>query len=496
LVVLWTLDEGTGMTVVDRSGHDHHGSIIGAAQWVEGYQGTALRFADEVYVESPYAGLTGTAARTCCAWIKTTTGNRTIMSWGQNVATQKWRVRLDSTGGLRAENNGGNLYGVTNLADGRWHHVAVVFSDDGSPDVADTLLYVDGRPDIAAAVTANPLATAAGPLRIGEDPWHNAPWLHVIDEARVYNKALTQEEIVLVMRVDPLLAWAAKPPEDTTPDIEHAVPLAWTRGDKATQHEVYFGLDKAAVTDANASDATGIYRGRQSATSYTPPEGLAWGGGPYFWRIDENNNDGTVTKGRIWSFTVGDFLVVDDIESYNDIDPPNPGSHRIFDAWSDGFAAPTTNGALVGNNLPPYTERANVHGGGQAMPLSYDNNLKFSEAALALTAGNDWTRQGVTELSLWFRGVAANAAERMYVGVSSGAGAPAVIYHTDPNVAQITTWTEWVIPLQQFAALGVNLTNVTSMTVGFGTRGNATLPGGTGQMYFDDIRLYRPGTAP
>ena len=32
------------------------------------------------------------------------------------------------------------------------------------------------------------------------------------------------------------------------------------------------------------------------------------------------------------------------------------------------------------------------------------------------------------------------------------------------------------------------------IAVGFGTRGNATAAGGSGKMYFDDIRLYRPAT--
>jgi hypothetical protein len=123
------------------------------------------------------------------------------------------------------------------------------------------------------------------------------------------------------------------------------------------------------------------------------------------------------------------------------------------------------------------------------MPLSYDNNLKFSEATMTLTGvARDWTRQGVAELSLWFRGLATNAAEKMYVALNG----TAVVYHTDPNVAKTTAWTEWVIPLQQFAGLGVNLSNVTSITIGFGTRGNTTVAGGTGQMYLDDIRLYRP----
>jgi hypothetical protein len=131
-------------------------------------------------------------------------------------------------------------------------------------------------------------------------------------------------------------------------------------------------------------------------------------------------------------------------------------------------------------------------GGAQSVPLSYDNNFKFSEATMTLTAGRDWTAQGVTQLSLWFRGKSANAAERMYVVLNG----TAVVYHDNPNAAQIDRWTQWVISLQKFADLGVNLANVTSITIGFGTPGNTTTPGGSGRMYFDDIRLYRPGDAP
>jgi len=142
----------------------------------------------------------------------------------------------------------------------------------------------------------------------------------------------------------------------------------------------------------------------------------------------------------------------------------------------------------VGNLDVPLTERGNVHGGSQAMPLSYDNNFKFSEATLMLTGvAGDWTREGVGELSLWFRGAAANTAERMYVALNG----TAVVYNNDTSLTQKIMWTPWVIPLQQFADLGVALTNVTSITIGFGTRGNTSAPGGTGQMYFDDIRLYQ-----
>jgi len=106
---------------------------------------------------------------------------------------------------------------------------------------------------------------------------------------------------------------------------------------------------------------------------------------------------------------------------------------------------------------------------------------------MTFVAPRDWTEHGVARLSLWFRGESANAIERMYVVLDG----TAVVYHDEPAVTQIIPWTEWVIELQEFANQGVDLTNVDSMTIGFGTR-NSPAAGGTGTVYFDDIRLYRP----
>jgi hypothetical protein len=265
--------------------------------------------------------------------------------------------------------------------------------------------------------------------------------------------------------------------------------LTWNAGDLAASHEVYFGTDPDAVT--NATKASPEYKGSKTLgnESYDPGK-LTWDT-TYYWRVDEVNTDGTTSKGSLWSFSTGAFLLVDDFETYNDIDPPAATSNRIFDKWIDGFATPTTNGALVGNNLPPYAEQAVVHGGSQSMPYSYDNNLKTSEATLTLVYPRNWTEEGVTKLSLWFRGDPANAAERMYVALNGNA----VVYHADPKAAQIATWTEWVIDLKAFADQGVVLTNVNTITLGFGTK-NSPVAGGSGKMYFDDIRLYRPSAAP
>ena len=49
-----------------------------------------------------------------------------------------------------------------------------------------------------------------------------------------------------------------------------------------------------------------------------------------------------------------------------------------------------------------------------------------------------------------------------------------------------------VIPLQVFTDQGINLTNVNTIAVGLGSKGDVTAAGGSGMMYIDDIRLYRP----
>ncbi|MBW2565941.1 MAG: hypothetical protein JRE24_03450, partial [Deltaproteobacteria bacterium] len=188
-------------------------------------------------------------------------------------------------------------------------------------------------------------------------------------------------------------------------------------------------------------------------------------------------------KGLAWSFTTAAFVGIDDFEPYNDLDPPDAASNRIFDKWIDGFGT-TTNGALVGNDLPPYAEQTTVHGGAQSMPYLYDNANKTSEATLTLVYPRDWTQEAVTKLSLWFRGASGNAADRMFVALNGSA----VVYHDDASATQITGWNEWVIDLTEF--VGVDLANVNSITIGVGTKGSPTA-GGTGMMYFDDIRLVR-----
>ena len=270
-------------------------------------------------------------------------------------------------------------------------------------------------------------------------------------------------------------------PANGAVDVQMIAKLTWTAAEKAASHELYFGNDENAVK--NAAPTSPEYVGPRALGSESyDPGGLAWNTA-YHWRVDEVYQTETV-KGLVWSFTTADFLSVDDFESYNDIDPPEPTSNRVFDKWIDGFLTPTTNGALVGHSLPPYAEQTIVHSGAQSMPYSYDNALKTSEATLTLVHPRDWTEHGVAKLSLWFRGDPANAPERMFVALNG----TSVVYHDDGSVTQLPGWTKWVIDLEAFT--GADLTNVNTITIGFGTK-NSPAAGGSGQMYFDDIRLVR-----
>ena len=89
-------------------------------------------------------------------------------------------------------------------------------------------------------------------------------------------------------------------------------------------------------------------------------------------------------------------------------------------------------------------------------------------------------------------GITSNEPEPMYV-VLNGTG---VVYHDDPEASLINEWTEWRIDLQAFADQNVNLTSIDTIALGVGTQGNVTTPGGSGKMYYDNVRLYRPGDAP
>jgi hypothetical protein len=106
----------------------------------------------------------------------------------------------------------------------------------------------------------------------------------------------------------------------------------------------------------------------------------------------------------------------------------------------------------------------------------------FSDVQTTGTVTGQWQSQDI--------GIASNAAEPLYAVLSNANGTTAVVAHDDPLAATIDTWTQWMIPLQVFADQGINLADVDSLAIGLGSKAGTTTTGGSGTMYFDDIRLY------
>ena len=678
LIGWWTFDEGMGTIAMDWSGHGNDGTLVNGPKWLEGYMDGALEFngSNYVVIDAVSDDMTSNDI-TLSGWVKTTQQDNNWFSCntasGGNVIF--WAIKSGGRAAIRPAPH--QSLSTTIVSNGEWHMLTFVRS--GSTGY----IYVDGVQENAETVDFS--FSVDDRWSIGQE-WDSGTASNFligdVDDVRIYNKSLTPEEIQLVMRGDPLLAWAPSPSDGSTPDIDNATPLSWSPGDMVSQHDVYFGMDKDALDNADNSDTTGVYRGSQNGMTFTPAEGVEWGAGPFYWRIDENNADGVVTKGRVWTFTVADFILLDDFESYTDNDADN---EAVWQSWLDGFGVPA-NGSQVGYVMPPYAEQTIVNGGSQSMPLSYDNTagVTNSQAELTLTSPRDWTTHGVGVLSLWFRGYPAsvgsftegpvgtftmtaggadiagtadefhfayktltgqgsitaridsvlnthdqakagvmiratldqdsahafacvtpgngvgslgrtaaaassfstyqagvaaphwvklerdvtgnftvshstngsawqpvelsvptaipmdgtvhiglaltshntaetgeakfsnvtmtgnvgqqwtsqdvgilgNDAEPLYVAVTDAAGTSAVVSHDDAGAATIDVWTEWIIDLKALADQGVNMANVDKIAVGLGTQANMTAPGGSGTVFFDDMRLLRPSETP
>jgi hypothetical protein len=186
----------------DISGKGRNGSLKGAPMFVAGKAGQAISLngtADYVNIDG-YKGILADAAGvqqplTLTAWIKTATNGRDIIAWGTNAGGQRMNFRVDTV--LRVEHGAGNILGSNGprLIDNEWHHVAATVPKGGR--IMDVLLYVDG-----ANVTPPSTTTAAFNLQpnidvvIGQGGTQGSRFfLGLIDEARIYDRVLSAEEI-------------------------------------------------------------------------------------------------------------------------------------------------------------------------------------------------------------------------------------------------------------------------------------------------------------
>lgn len=195
LVAAYAFEEGAGTAAADGSGRGHTGTVTGAT-WVQnGRFGRALSF-DGV---NDLVSVADTTALDL-------TNGMTLEAWVRPSSTAAWRTVLlkERSGGLSyglyASNGasrpsgyiriGGDIdtQSTSSLPVNAWSHVAVTYN--GSV----LRLYVNGT-QVASRNQTGSISTSSNPLRIGGNLSWGEYFAGLIDEVRVYNRALSQSEI-------------------------------------------------------------------------------------------------------------------------------------------------------------------------------------------------------------------------------------------------------------------------------------------------------------
>jgi len=200
-VAWWKLDETSGETAEDSAGNNN-GRLVGDPQWqpTGGKIGGAMEFdGDGDYVEIGRESNFDIADQiTVSAWIKV---NQFDKEWQAVIAKgdSAWRIQRNQNNnslefacsGLKVPSGSqyGNLYGERGVNDGKWHNIVGVY--DGSK----MYLYVDGTVDTSQPASGR-INTNDEPVYIGENSENTGRyWNGLIDDVRIYNYALSKDEI-------------------------------------------------------------------------------------------------------------------------------------------------------------------------------------------------------------------------------------------------------------------------------------------------------------
>jgi len=263
---------------------------------------------DYVYFDRSWSGIVTTEI-TVAAWIKTSS-----MGSDDNIATLGWAWKLQSGPGGNVAFHVMNTSPVTAamgtlpVDDGTWHHVA------GAYDGTEYKLYIDGRTNVSVASSGILMGEATayyGTIGAHYKRSDGAPknfFNGLIDDVRVYNRVLSEEEIREITAIAGVKAAAPSPADVLQLDVVQGVVLSWMPGTSADKHDVYFGTSFDDVNEASPTiDPNDVYKGRQDPNQYAVGVTLDFGK-TYYWRIDEVEADGTtIHKGGLWQFIAEPF---------------------------------------------------------------------------------------------------------------------------------------------------------------------------------------------
>jgi len=288
LVSHWTLDEIVGTTVYDSGPGGNDGTVHGDLTPIDGVIGGALEFQGEGralgtgvnYIDcGSDASLDITSNISIALWIKPDaddpegTGMETA-PMSKATGGWSWQARYGWASsqpymGWQFNSTTGSVWVYTgqNLEQGEWCHIAC------SHDGATLKCYLNGEETDSTPMAG--ITSSATPVLIGSDGW-GSDWIGGIDDVRIYNHAITEDDLVTIMAAEPIVTAYAPAPKDGTMIYQIATLLEWQAGAFGNAHDVYFGDDLEAVSAATPDD-TDVYAGRLT-TGMLP---VGTGSGPH-----------------------------------------------------------------------------------------------------------------------------------------------------------------------------------------------------------------------
>ncbi len=204
LIAHWKLDEGSGSIAYDSAG-DNDATVYGA-MWTSGIIGGALDFngvSDYADCGSSFASVTGSTTKTIMAWAKpdtAATGARMLTLYRRSDYYSAFSLYPRVSGGPATWTGlyatAGNGYDVVDsgviVETGVWTQVALVQNG------ADVHIYINGELKNSASNAAAPVISNPPDATIGAYKWYSdlsALFDGKIDDIRIYNRALSAEEI-------------------------------------------------------------------------------------------------------------------------------------------------------------------------------------------------------------------------------------------------------------------------------------------------------------
>ncbi len=194
LVAAYSFDDGAGTTLADRTGKGHTGTLSGATWSAAGRYGGALSFdgVNDWVTVADANDLDLTTGMTLQAWVRPTASNdwRTAIMKERpsGLAYTLYSAGLTQPSGYVHAGGDSSAQGPTALPVNTWSHLAVTY------DNATIRLYVNGT-QVATRAQTGAMTVSASVLRLGGNGVWGEYFAGLMDDVRVYNRALTAAEI-------------------------------------------------------------------------------------------------------------------------------------------------------------------------------------------------------------------------------------------------------------------------------------------------------------